>query len=269
MSKYLATDLDGTLLEPKSVNKFVCNENLIATEKFNKNVFIVSGRNPQFIESVCDELNINHTFISCNGGMIFVNKKRIFTSFIENEILLEIIDYVKENHKNYHIIFIHQNGTLYSLYDNEKRVLEHEKKAMSAHPKLAYITNKNTDELYSILNANNSIVKMNLNIDETSKYAIFEYLKQKNYNISVSICNNSLEITYKGINKGSSLKILTDYLNINPEDVYVIGDDGNDVWMFKEYSNSFLVKNSQNKHLLNIAKHDLDYFKDIVNYMEE
>ena len=269
MNKYLATDLDGTLLEPKSKDKFVCNENLKAIENFNGNIFIVSGRNPQFIKEVCDELRINHTFISCNGALIFVNGERVFTSHIKHKTILEIINHLNCKYKNYHIIFIHENGELYSLYDNEKLILDHEKEIMTKNPKLAYITNKNSSELFDILNGDNKIVKTNIYLDDNEKYELLNYLESENYDIGISVCNNSLEITSKGITKGTSLKRLTEYLNIDINDVYVIGDDGNDISMFEYSPHSFLVKNDMNKHLLNIAKHDLDYFKEITNYMED
>ena len=46
-------------------------------------------------------------------------------------------------------------------------------------------------------------------------------------------------------------------MNINEKDVYVVGDDKNDVSMFKEYKNSFLIKTDNNADLCNHVKYVL------------
>ena len=68
MTKYLATDLDGTLFYPKLKSTYVSKENIEALKVFNKNVIIVSGRNQLFAKKICKFLSINETFIACNGA---------------------------------------------------------------------------------------------------------------------------------------------------------------------------------------------------------
>ena len=53
------------------------------------------------------------------------------------------------------------------------------------------------------------------------------------------------------------------------KNVYVIGDDGNDLSMFNLYKNSFLVKNDTNKELEGKVKYSLDKFSQLKNYMED
>ena len=58
-------------------------------------------------------------------------------------------------------------------------------------------------------------------------------------------------------------------MNINDKDVMVIGDDKNDLSMFKQYKNSFLVINKNNKDIHNIPKYLINKFSDIESFIKE
>jgi len=268
VNKYLATDLDGTLLHPKSQETYVCNDNTKIVNKFNNRVIIISGRNPQFIIGICNELKLPHTFVACNGALIYENGKNIFTSTINGKIILDILEYIQKNFTNYYIILFDKNGALYSIFDNEKIVIEREEKAFKSYPKLSYKTNKNIDEINRLI-SNNEIIKVNFIVAKEQQSLLLSYLETNYQKLSLAICSNSVEITNENVNKGLSLQRLTHHLNINDNDVYVIGDDGNDLSMFNLYKNSFLIKNDKNKFLENKVKQTLDTFSQLIEYMEE
>lgn len=269
MTKYLATDLDGTLLYPKLKNNYMCKANIDALKVFNKNVIIVSGRNQLFAKKICNFLSIKETFIACNGAAICCEGKEIFLQHIDTAQLNELIDYVKKTYSKYTMILFDSKGNLYSICDDINRAIETEKKHLTNFPKIAYTTDKNIDTINELLSKENSIIKINVALDYDGKIELYNYLNSCNYDFTLAICNGSLEITARGINKGASLKRLTEYMKLSNDDVYVIGDDKNDLSMFNEYPNSFLINHDNNKDLHNKVKHVLDSFKDIKNYIKE
>lgn len=270
MNKYLATDLDGTLLYPKVKDKYISEENSkIINTYFKNSTIIVSGRNSNFIKNVCKELDIAETFISCNGANIYLKGKKIFTSYLNNTLIKEIINYVTSNYQKYCFVFFDDNSNLYSLSEDNGRIEKIQQQAHKTYPKLAYNTIKDENLIFNLLNKNKTFIKMNITLEEDDRNAFNLFLMQKNYKLNYSFCNSSIEITSFNISKGNSLKRLTKIMNINDKDVMVIGDDKNDLSMFNHYENSFLVINENNKDIRNIPKHLLNKFSDIKTFIKE
>ena len=69
MAKYIATDLDGTLLAPLDIQNLIPNANREIIKEFDGTI-ICSGRNPSFIQGVCKELNLEENFVAFNGAVI-------------------------------------------------------------------------------------------------------------------------------------------------------------------------------------------------------
>ena len=71
----------------------------------------------------------------------------------------------------------------------------------------------------------------------------------------------------KGCSKGESLKKYQKYKGVSDENIYVVGDSGNDISMFKEYyENSFCMKHSS-PAVKKYAKHILRRFYDLQAYL--
>lgn len=269
MTKYLATDLDGTLLHPTRKYSYVCKENKEAIKIFNENVIIVSGRNPKFIKNVCKEINIKETFVACNGASIYANGKELMSFPIDINIVNDIIKYTKDNFSDYTIILFDNHSNIYSITSDLEKSLSLEKEIKKRNPKTAYIANRNIKTINKLLQTPDSIIKLNVALNKVDKQKLFDYLKSNNYKLSYSICINSVEITDNNVNKGTSLLKLVNHLKLNHDDILVIGDDTNDLPMFELFKNSFLVKSKTNKHLEEKVSCILEKFKDISNKVEE
>ena len=267
--KYLATDLDGTLMKPLRKYSYVSKINKDALKVFKNNVIIVSGRNQPFVKNICKELGIKETFVACNGASIYLDGKEIFLATLTKKVVLTITDYVTSKFSDYKIIIFDTKGKLYSFSDNTEKSIATEKEYRKRLPTTSYLTNKNIKTINMLLNTENAIVKMNVATSENNKKELYEYLKNIFPDLSYSLCINSLEVTASNCNKGKALIKLTNAMKLKNEDVYVIGDDNNDITMFEEYKNSFLVKSNTNNHLNSKVLHVLEKFKDIANYIKE
>ena len=269
MNKYLATDLDGTLFFPKLKTTYVSKENINTLKKFNNNIIIVSGRNQLFIKKVCKFLSIDETYVACNGAVISYKGRQIYTNYINTKIANDIIQYVKKTYPIYKIILFDSNGKIYSLCDDINRAKLQEKHRAKNSPKTAYTTNKNANKINQLLSKDNTIIKLNIYLDDKEKIKLYDFLFSKEYDLSYALCKGSLEITGKNINKGIGLKYLTKYMNLDNNNVYVAGDDKNDLPMFENFNNSFLINHPDNNDLKNKVKYTLDKFKDIEYYLKE
>lgn len=267
--KYLATDLDGTLLEPKLKHSYVSKENKDIVELFKKNVIIISGRNPLFVKKVCKELNIKETFVASNGSSIYLNGKEIVSLRHKKEFILRTIEYIKTHFNDYKIVVFDSSGKIYSISDDTEKNIAIERKYKKESPKTSYITIKNKQTIKRIINKDNEITKINIVMSEDKKKELCDYLSNIYPNLCYSISRHCLEITPAEGNKGDALIKLTKAMKLKNEDVYVIGDDYNDLSMFKCYHNSFLVKNEFNKELESQVLHPLNKFKDLKYYIKE
>ena len=269
MTKYLATDLDGTLIFPKLKYSFVCKQNKDTIKLFKNNVIIVSGRNQPFIKKVCKEIGVPQTFVAANGASVYYNGKELFSYTLEKKNINKIIDYVQNNYKDYSIVIFDKNGKLFSLSDNVNSTIETEAYYRKNYPKTSYTTNKNINTIKKLLSKENSIIKVNIDTNPINKEKIYNYLLSQNFNFSYAPSSHCLEITALEANKGHSLLRLTEHMKINNNSVYVIGDDLNDVPMFELYKNSFLVSNDKNKSIHNKASHVLQKFTDLKEFIKE
>jgi Cof subfamily protein (haloacid dehalogenase superfamily) len=268
MKKYLATDLDGTLLFPKVATQYVCEENkFILNNYFKDRAIIVSGRDHCFVKKVCKELNIDETFVCCNGANIFLNGKCIYTEFLDNNVIKEIIDFVKEKYKEYCFVFFDIEGKIYSLSENKERIEKIQQESINRNNLLGYSTIKDDTLVEELLNKSNNIIKMNIAVE--NKEELHTLLVTKNYKFSYSLCKAALELTKENVNKGNSLKILTNAMNINDDNVIVVGDDKNDISMFENFRNSFIIAHDNNTDIQNKAKYVLEKFSDLKHYVKE
>lgn len=269
MTKYIASDLDGTLLKPRMKDNYVCDKNKNIVSRFSNSTILVSGRNAEFVENVCNELGIEKTYISLNGALIVYRGEKIFTYYLDNKIICEIIDFVKNRFKEYSIILLDDNNKFYSINDNNERVSLKEQNYTSQFPKLGYITIKDNNIITKLLNTKNSILKVNISLNDDDKYILYDYLVDLDLPLSYALCTHSLELTLKNVNKGNALKTLIQHMNISEKEIYVIGDDRNDVSMFNQFENSFLVSSETNESLKPLVKYVINSFDELDKYIKE
>ena len=82
-------------------------------------------------------------------------------------------------------------------------------------------------------------------------------LKKEFPNLEIAWINGLIEVASLGTNKANGLKRLIEAKKWSAKDVIVVGDSGNDIPMFKAFSNSYCMSHAHpevKKH----AKHFID-----------
>ncbi len=242
MSKFIISDLDGTLAEIDGETYTIEEESKEIIKMVNKNLVIATGRMPNFIKTVCDHLHINHTFVASNGAITYLNGKMIDCHFIDSYRLKPLISFVRKNCNNYciHIDSLNKHREFYP-------------------------EDTNTDIIYS----DDKIARINISLENQDKEKVFHFLVNNDINVEFVKCRRSIDITPKNITKGRAINNLIELMNIDKNDLFIIGNDTNDLTMFKNHKNTFLVKSETNKHLFNSVKYIVNSFNDLKYYLEE
>ena len=81
--------------------------------------------------------------------------------------------------------------------------------------------------------------------------------------------NTAVEIMAKGTTKASSLKLLTDKMGVNDDEIAVVGDSGNDVSLFKEYYENSFVMSKAPDAIKKEAKYLVKSVSDIEKYLDK
>lgn len=278
MAKLLATDLDGTLFYPKRRIRMISNKTVKMLQKFidkGNYLTVVSGRNYGSCNDVYKKLNRKGYAIGCNGSVISEAGKVIKKSTFEPKILNDVIEFITSNY--------HVRG-MYVMSDNDELILRERFSNLvyrvvqklwyfyQGALRSPYKTNKKRFD--EIVNTGHALKIMFLfgvskKSIKRSQEANKEIYKRFGDQIETSWSNEFIEISPSGCSKSNGLKFLADYLKINYDDVFVVGDSGNDISMFKEYQENSFCMSHASLSVSKYAKHTIKKFEEIEQYLYE
>lgn len=223
--KVLASDFDNTLFVD-DIN--ILKKNIMAINKFikNGNIFcIITGRNYSDIKLLLNKYNISYSYLICqDGAKVFDN-----LDFCIRSILLE------ENKINIISKILDDNNYKYFL-----------------------------DDGYNKTNNINDCVKV-VSFYEDRKDAIRVVGKiSKSVDVYIYISREHINIMNSSVNKSSSLKWLIEKENYLISDIYVIGDEVNDLEMLSEFNGAVMKNHSKELDFLGKEEYEALY-----QYIEE
>lgn len=255
--KLFATDLDGTLLNS---NHEVSKENIEAlklAQQEGVEIAIATGRTYSDAIHICKKANINAHIISNNGALVFSKEgKKLKSSTIDKESLEYVLNWLYENEYFFEIC---TDKNLFLPYDT-KTILEKDFKIAKANdPSLPInIVSDMTSLIFSqegikLINCKDDILNSDLDFCSITavsfdknrlQYGRDRYSKYKNLSMVVSSEYN-FEMINKNASKGNSLEYLANYLGIPLKDVAAIGDNYNDISMFRKVGISVAMGNAK------------------------
>ena len=258
MIKLIASDLDGTIIDDK---RRISQENFKAIADLNKaNIpFVVcTGKTYCISKDICKDLNADYG--------IFGNGSQIVNLSTGEEIARNILNYDEINicisiakKRKLHIhaytedSIITQNLEYMDLRNSilfpsqikikiVKNISEYIKKERPTILKLVISSKNNIEELKVELEKRTSLSIVC--ISKTGKYK--DKIIDKEYEY--------LDISPLNVSKGKALKILEDYLKLPKENILSIGDNINDIDMFRESGIGAAVNNAYDE-VKNVANY--------------
>lgn len=274
--KILVTDLDGTLFYPKKKFRLISKKSIKFLQRFideGNKVLIASGRNFEFGKKVSKKLNRNIDFLGCNSALLYENNKIVYENCFDNEGLINYLNKIfdkfdpatiaimSNNHnlvvyprKYYKLTrFLYPLWTIYQgVYKEPYQVINKEK----------FNNILKSDKIYKVM------IFFGLDKKAAMKASIVSgYLRTYDKYCEASNSSISIELTPLNVNKGEGVDIYVKKHKYDKNNVYVVGDSGNDVPMFKKYyENSFCMKHSDVGVQKN-AKYSIKLFSDLENYL--
>lgn len=275
--KIIACDLDGTLFYPKQHKKYVSNKNIAFLRKFidaGNRVVLVTSRSEPFVKKVIKEIERPVDYIASTGCKISVEGELIQHKFIDNEKLKVILDDVA---RDYNPLGLLVSSAKYPVLICSNRDVN--RMIMSFYGKWYrfYFGFYREDFVYD-----NDIFDKEVKDGEVYGAKIFfgvrrkknkiskeinKRLREKYPDIEASWAGIAIELTPSGCNKANSIETYIDYLHASPENVYVVGDSGNDISMFMKFNENSFVMSHAYPSVKKYAKHEISRVYQLDKYV--
>ena len=276
MTKILATDLDGTLFYPNRAFSLLDKKTITFLRDFidqGNKLCLVSGRNVQIAARLEKVLKRNVDMIGCNGALIRLDGKLVKEESFNNEHLKSLIDYI---YGKYSLAGFLLMSDKYSLVMDTKRT----KFIMKSLYWLYRLTQGKRADAIKI---NGKIFQDEVDHGNVHKLMLFIGIKKSKKELAKEInkelrekyagefecawSDEVIEISPAGSHKASALLEYLEMQKMSKDDIYVIGDSGNDISMFNEFhDNSFCMKHASNT-VKKYAKHIVERVYNIKDYI--
>lgn len=238
MKYIIAIDSDGTLRKTDgTISDFT--KMVIKKQIEKENVVVICTARPRYhTQKISNEVGANNFIISSNGSEIYdVQKKKvIWAKYIDKKSCKLLYDYAILN--NIRIMYVLENTEYVTQFTrNDNQVL---------------LTEDNFDEVI-----NNKVKQVMVIGKEKDKINMFKEIVQNEYKMNIldSSKENSEENWFSVVSneasKGIAVLKLSKYINVSKENIIAIGNDNNDISMFKVAKISAAVSNSTKKALEN------------------
>ena len=251
MCKVLACDLDGTLFYPKRLTRCISKRNVWFLRRWvdaGNRIVLISSRSYEFIQKLRKEIQRPFDVFACTSAQMFHEDQEIRSVAMSNQELKSIIQKIDERYQPVGYLLTSEGHPC--IVYNTKRVGWFFKVLYKIYYFFQFkyrerveISNEIFDEqlengkLYKLM----TFFGFGKSKGQLSK-EINKELRENFPEIESSWSLIVNELTPKGCNKGEGLDEYCKLLNIKKEDVYVVGDSGNDITMFqKYYENSYCM----------------------------
>ena len=232
--KLFVTDYDDTLYQ----NDISIEKNIKKIKELQERNFVImisTGRSYPSIKEQVNKYIIPYDYLSCaDGSIIYDNKGNVIYQSNLDPVVIERIKKYYQDLPYDEIQFSYPEG--YFNYLKESNLL-----GINVCISTRLCTKKMVDEF--------------MNIKE--EYPDYNYLYYAHPNYSY-LC-----IKPSDVSKSFAIKVLIDKLKIKKENVFVIGDSGNDIEMIRDYHGVGMTNSCQ--EILNITKKQYNELSDYVN----
>lgn len=277
MAKILVTDLDGTLFYPKKKLGLIGKENLAFLREWVDNgnkLVLASGRNYKDADKILKKIGREATFIGCNSAVIYENGKIVYEDLLDGKEIIKLMERIESRFdpSNYVVMTENYNTYIYSRkYKPSFRCIYPLYKLSQGRYGSPYKIVRKSKFIKEIKNGRIFKLMCFFGIGHRNSVRasiVSKYLSKYESNYESNWSSISIEFNNKGCTKANGIKKYLEMHNYSKDDVYVIGDSGNDVCMFKEfYDRSFCMKHS-NSSIKKYAKTIVDNVYEIKDYIK-
>ena len=275
--KILATDLDGTLFYPRCIKRCISKKNVKFLRKWidaGNKLVLVTSRSAQFCERLKEEIDRPFDLISCTSAVIEADGKIIRKATIPNKIAEEVVAKVNRTARPIGILMTTDKYPC-AIRDSHRKST----KLLMAFYKVYWYLQFKSREPYHFSNKD-----FNLEVKDGNIYKLMIFFgfgkKMNNFakemnkafreqypDVEFSWTTIVNEVTPKDCTKGQGMEYYCNYFNIDRNDVYVIGDSGNDITMFNAFKNNSFCMRHASKIIRKYATHTVGRVYQLEKYL--
>jgi Cof subfamily protein (haloacid dehalogenase superfamily) len=230
----LLADVDGTLVTKAKVLTPRAIEAVRRLRECGMEFFITSGRPPQGMRMLVEPLGLTAPMAAFNGGMIVFPDLRVLDERpLADDVVPAVVDTIQAHGLD---VWIYRYTDWYVRSAHAPRV-DREASTIQSSPTVV----RNFDGLLI------RVVKIVGVSDDLDSVARCEAAAQKQFGAKVSAARSQpyyLDVTHPTANKGTVIERLARYLKVPVERIATIGDQPNDVLMFKRSGLSIAMGNA-------------------------
>lgn len=258
MIKIIATDMDGTLLDDDKQLPANFEDVITGLSRKKINFVISSGRSFNVLRKQFSKHLDDLTFICDNGAYIVIGGKNVYTSVIDRQTVMNVIDYCES--KGYTLILCGKKGAWHNAKDEQqdKEIAEY------------YTCQTHLDDLHE---CDDEIFKIAVFNGDGYTNSQYEALSDEFSDTCTAQLSGSkwVDIMNKGVNKGSALSNICNRFGVGYNEVMAFGDYLNDVDMLNCAYYSFAMSNAHNsvKQVANFitgSNNDNSVMKEVKKY---
>lgn len=248
MIRLIASDLDGTIIDtPNSISKY----NLKAIDDMQKNhipFVICTGKTYAISKGICKDLRANYGIFG-NGSQIInlTTGEEIEKRMLSRKDLKFCFSVIKKYNLHTHIYT--EDGivsTNLQYMDLRNSILfPNEIHFEIVNSVFDYIKKKKVTVLKLIISSTDSLIEIKEKLEKNKNLTVSHFSKKGIY--KDTIINKEyeyLDISPLNVTKGKALESLSKYLHLDKEDILSIGDNLNDIDMFKSSGIGAAVNNA-------------------------
>lgn len=252
MIRILAIDIDGTLLNSKSILEKKTIDALRELEEIGVRIVLNSGRAFSSVMYYARQIIKNPVVIANNGAILGSDYDNIIKSLpLEDEVVDRLYSLSKENKLDFHFYDL---DTYYSDTFNERK-LKHLLKDPNVNSDYSVNLSITDNPLIDLRAKNHKAYKFQLNgvseDDEIVKIIKNEFNDKLYFTSSI---NGVVEMMTKNVSKLETLKEFAKITGLKTSNIAAIGDGLNDYEMLSGAEISFAMGNSKDE-LKEIANH--------------
>ena len=249
MIKLFASDMDGTLLNPRHTISTFTAQAIRTLQQSGVEFLIATGRDYQSAKALLKPHQIDCHFINLNGALICRSDGTIVkTHAIPQETYEKIINFLEKQRIVYSMStasdFYLSNKELYiqrSLYFRSQEGMDdqHTRAQIEAH-----LSHAKTINRYRYHKEDPALKMMIISQDQTILDLCRNFLETLDVIDITSSGEDNLELTHKNAQKGIALLEYCQENHYKMEEVITIGDSLNDRSMLKLFDHSYAMANA-------------------------
>ena len=231
MIKFIATDMDGTLLN--SNNEIHADFYPMFQSLKEKDIIFAAASGRQYYNLLerFKDIKDDMMFIAENGTFVVYKGKELIVNSLENNIAKELIE-IGRTIPNSYVILCGKNSAYIESHD--ERLIKQTAKYYERYKIVENLTSIDDDIL--------KVTICDFNGSENNSNNYFDEYRDK---VQITVSGEIwLDMVAKGINKGVAINEIQNLLNIDYKETMVFGDYLNDLEMMSSAYHSYAMANA-------------------------